>query len=200
MSENPEQIRQDIEVTRGRLSDDVDVLTETVRPSNVARRQADKVSGRAAELKHRVMGVADDAHSRTTEAGSSVGEKASELGDKAGEVPQMARRQTRGNPLAAGLIALGAGWLVGSLLPASERERQAAEQLRDKAQPLVEEAKSVAQETAQELKQPAREAAEAVKQSATESAQTVKDEGRSTAQEVQGSATDAADTIRQSRE
>lgn len=199
MSENPEQIRQDIEVTRGRLSEDVDVLTETVRPSNVARRQADKVTGRAAELKERVMGVADDTVSRTSDAGSSVGEKASELGDKAGEVPQMARRQTQGNPLAAGLVALGVGWLVGSLLPASERERQAAEQLKDKAQPLVEEAKGVAQDTAQELKQPAREAVEAVKQSATESAETVKDEGRSTAEEVQGSATDAADTIRQSR-
>ena len=193
MSENPEQIRQDIEVTRGRLSEDVDMLTETVRPSNIARRQADKVTGRAAALKDRVMGVADDAYTRTANAGSSVG-------DKAGEVPTMARRQTQGNPLAAGLIALGVGWLVGSLIPASERERQVAEQLKDKAQPLVEEAKSVAQETAQDLKQPAREAAEAVKQSAAESAQTVKDEGRSTAQDVQGSASDAAQTIRQSKE
>ena len=200
MNENPEQIRQSIEVTRGRLSEDVDMLTETVRPSNIARRQADKVTGRAAALKDRVMGVADDAYTRTADAGSSVGVKASELGDKAGEVPRMARRQTQGNPLAAGLIALGVGWLVGSLIPASERERQVAEQLKDKAQPLVEEAKSVAQETAQDLKPLAQEAAEAVKQSAAESAQTVKDEGRSTAQDVQGSASDAADTIRQSRE
>ena len=107
---------------------DVDVLTETVRPSNIARRQADKVTGRAAALKDRVMGVADDAYTRTAGAGSSVGDKASELGDKAGEVPRMARRQTQGNPLAAGLIAFGVGWLVSSLMPATEKEKQLAQQ------------------------------------------------------------------------
>ena len=194
MSSNPDQIREEIEVTRGQLSEDVDVLTETVRPSNVARRQADKLGGRAGALKDRVMGAADDAGSVT----SSVGDTASALGDKAGEAPHMVRRQTRGNPLAAGLVALGVGWLVGSLLPASEAERQAAEQLKDKAQPLVEEAKQVAQDTAQELKGPAQDAVGAVKDSAAESAQTVKEEGRSTAADVQGSARDAADTVRHS--
>jgi gas vesicle protein len=194
VSSNPDQIREEIEVTRGQLSEDVDVLTETVRPSNVARRQADKLGGRAGALKDRVMGAADDAGSVT----SSVGDKASALGDKAGEAPHMVRRQTRGNPLAAGLVALGVGWLVGSLLPASEAERQAAEQLKDKAQPLVEEAKQVAQDTAQELKGPAQDAVGAVKDSAAESAQTVKEEGRSTAADVQGSARDAADTVRHS--
>lgn len=200
MSSNPEQIREEIEVTRGHLSEDVDVLTETVRPSNVARRQADKLGGRAGALKDRVMGAADDAGSHAGSAASSVGDKAGELGEKAGEAPRMVRRQTRGNPLAAGLVALGVGWLVGSLLPASEAERQAAGQLKDKAQPLVDEAKEVAKDTAQELKAPAQDAVAAVKDSAADSAQTVKEEGRSTAQDVQGSASEAADTVRHSRE
>ena len=200
MSNDPDQIRQDIEMTRGRLSDDVDVLTETVRPSNVARRQADKVTGKAAAIKERIMGTADDLQGQGGDAVSQLGDKASELGDKASQMPQMARQQTQGNPLAAGLVALGAGWLVGSLLPSSQRERQATGQLKDKAQPMVEEAKSVAQETAQDLKQPAQEAVDAVKQSATESAQTVKEEGRSTAQDVRASASDAAETVKESRQ
>ena len=196
MSNNPEQIRQDIETTRERLSDDVDVLTETVRPSNVARRQADKVTGKAAAVKDRIMGSADDMTSQGGDAAHQLGDKASELGGKASQVPQMARRQTRGNPLAAGVVALGAGWLLGSLMPATDRERQATEQLKDKAQPLVDEAKNIAQETAQDLKQPAMDAVDEVKRSAMDSAQTVKEEGKSTTEDVKASATDAAQTVK----
>ena len=64
MSENPEQIRQDIEVTRGRLSDDVDVLTETVRPSNVARgpSSTDVPSTETASRRARAAGMDGVAH------------------------------------------------------------------------------------------------------------------------------------------
>jgi hypothetical protein len=76
----------------------------------------------------------------------------------------VARRQAQGNPLAAGLIAFGAGWLVSSLLPASRREQQLAEQARDKAtelgQPLAEAAKQAATEVKNNLQEPARQAVE----------------------------------------
>ena len=74
-------------------------------------------------------------------------------------MPDLARRQARGNPLAAGAVALAAGWLVGSLLPASAKERELATSAKDQAQPLLDEAKSVAQETAEGLKEPAQQAA-----------------------------------------
>jgi hypothetical protein len=35
----------------------------------------------------------------------------------------LCRRQTQGNPIAAGLIAFGAGMLVASLLPATDLEK-----------------------------------------------------------------------------
>ncbi|WIX84268.1 hypothetical protein QRX50_19710 [Amycolatopsis carbonis] len=47
-----------------------------------------------------------------------------------GETPKPVRRGTEGNPLAAGLIAFGAGWLVASLLPGTEREREVVGQAR----------------------------------------------------------------------
>ena len=68
MSTNPDQIRREIEDTRGRLSSDVNALTETVSPSNVARRQADKVAGAATSVKERVMGAADDARGSGSDA------------------------------------------------------------------------------------------------------------------------------------
>lgn len=192
MTNNPDEIRREIETTRGRLSSDVNALTETVSPSNVARRQADKVAGVATSVKDRVMGTSDDLRSSGSDAASSVGQAPVAAADKA-------RGKTQGNPLAAGLIALGAGWLVGSMLPASEKEKQAASSLKEKAQPLVEEVKSVAQDTAQELKEPAQQAAQSIRDTATEAKDTVAQEGKSTAEDVKSQAQSSADTVRSSR-
>ncbi len=192
MTNNPDEIRREIETTRGRLSSDVNALTETVSPSNVARRQADKVAGVATSVKDRVMGTAEDLRSSGSDAATSVGQAPGAAADKA-------RSKTQGNPLAAGLIALGAGWLVGSMLPASEKEKQAAVSLKEKAQPLVEEAKSVAQDTAQELKEPAQQAAQSIKDTATEAKDTVARESKSAAEDVKSQAQSSADTVRSSQ-
>ena len=189
MTNTPDEIRRDIEDTRGRLSNDVNALTETVSPSNVARRQADKVAGVATSVKDRVMGTADDLRATGSDAASSVADAPGAAADKA-------RSKTQGNPLAAGLIALGAGWLVGSMLPASEKEKQAASALKDKAQPVVEEAKSVAQDTAQELKEPAKQAAQSVKDTAMEAKDNVAQEGRSTAEDVRTQAQSSVENVR----
>lgn len=192
MSSDPEQIRQDIERTQSNLSYDVNQLSETVRPGNVARRQVGKVGGAAANLRDKVMGKAADMQ-------SSGGDAAARVGDKASSVQYKAASQVNGNPLAAGLVALGIGALIGSLLPASDREQRAATALKDKAEPLVDEAKSAAKETADNLKPRAQEAAQSVKDQATDSAQTVKDEGQSTAQDVQNSAQEAKSNVAESR-
>jgi len=179
---DPDAIRAEIDRTRGRLSEDVDVLTESVRPSSVAKRTAQRATGRAGRLKETVMGTAHD----TTSAGA---DKAHDVADTVKEVPDLARRQARGNPLAAGAVALAAGWLVGSLLPASSAERELASTAKDKAQPLVDEAKSVAQDTAQGLKEPAQQAAQSVKETAQQGVEHVRDDGASAAQGVRETAT-----------
>lgn len=56
MSNDPEQIRAEIAATRGELSSNVNALTESVKPGNAARRQADRVTGAVAGLKDCVMG------------------------------------------------------------------------------------------------------------------------------------------------
>ena len=113
---------------------------------------------------------------------------------------QQTRRRAQGNPLAAGAIALAAGWLVGSLLPASEKERSVARTAMDnadKAQPLVDEAKSAAQEAAGNLKEPAQQAAASLKDTARESVETVRTEGEQQAQQVKDSAQDSKETVQE---
>ena len=180
-SDDPDAIRRDIERTRGRLSNDVDTLGETVSPANVAHRATVRAKGRVSSVKDSIMGSAHDAQSTGGDAVHAVTDTASDL-------PRQARSQARGNPLAAGAIALGVGWLVGSLMPASAPERELAASAKEKAQPLVDEAKSMAQDVAQDLKQPATEAVQSVKETAAEGAQEVKDEGQSKAQDVKSSA------------
>lgn len=193
MSNNPDQIRAEIERTRGHLSQDVNALGEAVSPGNVARRQVGKVSSAAAGLKDRVMGTAEDA--RGSVSGASSG-----LQETARDVPSQVRRKTQGNPLAVGLIGVGAGWLLGSLLPASEREKELADTAKEQAQPLVSEAKSVVQESAQHLQQPATEAAHSVKESAQEAVENVKSAGAQAGQDMKVSGADARDTVQEQRE
>ena len=178
---DPDAIRAEIDRTRGRLSEDVDVLTESVRPSSVAKRTAQRASTKAGRLKETVMGTAHD----TVDSGSGLAHGAV---DTVKEAPDLARRQARGNPLAAGAVALAAGWLVGSLLPASSKERELATTVKEQAQPLVDEATSVAKETAGNLKEPAQQAVDSVKETAREGAQHVRDDGSSAVQDVKEAA------------
>ena len=94
------------------------------------------------------------------------------------------------------LGVLGAGLLAAALLPSSQKEREAARTVKEKAQPLGEQLGDKAKEIAQDLKAPAQEALQSVKETATESAQAVKAEGQDAAQEVKSDATDAAQRVK----
>ncbi|MGW5240717.1 DUF3618 domain-containing protein [Monashia sp. NPDC004114] len=199
--DDPDAIRLDIERTRSELSRDVNALGEAVTPGHIARRGADRVRDRAVGLKERIMGSASDvAGSATDHASDIASDVASGVGDKAQEAAYAVRRQATGSPLAAGLVALAAGWVVGALVPATQKEREIAETVKDNATPVIDEARStakqVAQESADHLKEPAREAAESVKQQAQSAAENVKEEGKQAAQDVRDSAAQSTDNVR----
>ena len=112
-------------------------------------------------------------------------------------------RQTEGNPLAAGLIAFGGGLLAASLLPVTQPEREAGQQLKDSdvmesakqaatesGQRIADEAKHAAQQSAEQIKDTATEAAKATGQDARHKAGQVKDQTRESAQQVSDRAKD----------
>jgi ElaB/YqjD/DUF883 family membrane-anchored ribosome-binding protein len=163
VSTSPEQIRDDIERTRAGLSDDVNQLAETVDPRQIAHRQADKVKGAVVGVKDRVMG-SDEQDGMAHAAASSPKRAAG-----------WAKQRTSGNPWAAGVIALGVGWMIGSMLPASTREKEAVERIAEKAKPMVgDEVGSVAGQMADHLREPVTEAVESVKSTAADAAGTLK--------------------------
>ena len=96
-----------------------------------------------------------------------------------------------------GLIAFGVGWLAASLLPASEKEKQAALAVKEQAAPLIDGAKVIASDVAGDLRQPAQEAVQAVKERADEAARTLKDESTAEAQSLKSDAIDAKDAVQE---
>jgi len=216
----PDELKADIEQTRANLARNTDLLADKVRPSSVIHRRTEAVKGGFTSLKDRVMGggsdMASDFGDRASSMGSSVSGKASDVAssasdtasnvastvsDAASRAPQQLRRQTQGSPLGAGLIAFGAGLLVAGLIPASEREQQAATQLKERAEPVLdrvkEEAKSGAGELKEQLAPQAQQAVEAVKQTASDAAQQTADDAKGAAADVRGSATDAVQDVRE---
>jgi len=213
-SSDPEVIRRQIEDTRRELSYDVDALNEKVNPARVVDRRVSAAKGRMTSLKDRVMGTAQNTTSSTqgavsnaagsvqnaaSSAADTVQSAASSAASAVQQAPDTVIRQAQGNPLAAGLIAFGVGWLVSSLLPASEKERQLAEQaesaVREHKDTLLEPAKQAAQEIGDQLKPAAQQAVDEVRSTAQDAAQTVKEEGRAAAQDVQGQAQQSKETV-----
>lgn len=218
MSTDPAEIRAEIERTRANLSADVDALADRTNPKNVARRAVDDVKDSALGLKDRVMGSAVDAKDRVMgsaadakdrvigsagDAKDSAGQTLSNVGDTISGAPQQAKQRAQGNPLAAGLIAFGGGWLLGSLIPASQRERQAASQVKDTVQdnigPLQQKATEAVKDVAENLREPAQQAVQSVKDTATEGVQNVKEEGTSAVSDVKDQAQDSKDAVQETR-
>ena len=197
---DPDAIRAEIDSTRRDLSRNIETLNEQVRPGTIARRQgrkvSDSVSGAFNDVKEKVMGTSHDAGDRLSDAGDRVSDATHRAGDAIQGAPAQARRKTQGNPLAAGLIALGAGWLIGSILPTSRVEREIATDLKDRAQPLVDEVQEGAKSMGENLKPQAQEAVDSVKGAATEAAETVKAEGQGAADDVKSSAKSSGEHVR----
>ena len=187
-STDPDEIRRQIEATRAGLSDDVNALSDKVSPGRIVQRQRDKIIGTATTVKDRVMGSAEDAK-------DTAGQAVSTVQDTVTGAPAKVKSQTKGSPMAAGLIAFGAGLLVSSLFPASQKEAQAAAALKEKAEPLIDEVTAVAKETAGNLQEPAQQALESVKSTATDAVDTVKEEGTAAVTDVKDQAQDAKDTV-----
>ena len=212
MSEtDPEVLRAEIARTRAELSDNVDTLTDTANPKNVANRQVDKVKSAARGVREHLMGAPDDpsdsgtlGERADTVKGTASGvlgsaqDRASGALDTVSDAPSQVQRKTRGNPLAAGLIAFGIGYLISSAIPSSEKEQEAASRLQEKAAPLTDKVRDAASDVADRLREPAQEAAASIKDTATDAVANVKDQGTTAKDDVQGQVRDSAGTVKDS--
>jgi uncharacterized protein YjbJ (UPF0337 family) len=230
MTGDPEQIRGQITQTQRNLSTGVDALSEKLSPPRIAQRRVQRTRAAMTSMRERIMGCAysgassarDTSSSQTAAARDAVGSAASSArdsissaassaagsvssvagsaGDAVSSAPDVVRQRTEGNPLAAGLIAFGAGWLISSLLPATSAEQQITTTVKDAAseygQPVARQAGQAAQEAKDQLGASARHAVGSVRETASDAASAVKDEARSATDDVASRAGQAKDTVR----
>jgi len=201
MSENPDVIRADIEATRARLGTNVDAVADKVTPSHIVQRQTDRVKENVKDavfgVKDKVMGAADHTTDHVHSTTGSVGAHVSDAGSAVAGAPGQLKNRTQGNPLAAGLIAFGAGLLVSSLIPASQKEREAADALKSAAEPLTTELTDAAKQVAEGLKAPAQEAMENVKATAADATDHLKADGQAAVEDVKDRTAEAKDNVQQ---
>lgn len=191
MGETSDQIRQDIERTRSELTRDTDRLVDKADPRNAVNRRARRVRDKGRALKERMMGAAPSSERMTGEVRHTAGQATG----MARSVPERVAHGTRDNPVAAGLIAFGAGLLAASVLAESRAERHAARRAGEYADPAIEPVRRSMAESAAHVKEEAMESArsagEHLKGSASESARTTgehaRDEARSAAEQMRGS-------------
>lgn len=218
MTSDPDQIRGQITQTQQDLSANVDALTEKVRPQRIAQRRVQRTRAAITDMKDKIMGSApggaasardtvssaasaatDTAGSTVSAAGETISSAASSAADAASSAPETVRQRTEGNPLAAGLIAFGAGWLISSLLPSTPAEQQAATKVKDtvteQGRPAAAQLGEAAQDAKEQLGESARQAAESVKDTAAGAVSAVQEETQSAAGEVTGRAQQAKDKV-----
>lgn len=210
MGTSPDQLRADIENTRAALAEDVDRLADHASPGRIVRRRTSRAVNAAHGLRERVMGMGsqavgagsqamDTVVERTGRATQSVQDEAGQLAggarDMAMKAPRRVLGPTQGNPIAAGIVAFGAGMLAASLLPGSKAEQKAAGQLSDKAGELLEPVREAAAQSAGRLKQ---DAAQAVQEAAGQVRDTASQAAQTTTQKAQEQAGQVTDTARDS--
>ena len=182
MASSPEQLTQDIAATRNRMGSTLDEVQGRVDPRQAWSRREPAVRSKVAQVRDTVMGTAHDGADRAGEGAVAVKDRLSQ--------------GTQGNPLAAGLVAFGAGLLAGSILPSSRAEASAVHDLQgqleepirdavgESAAELRDRVGGTASEAMDSTRQAAGDAGHAVAASAQQSAEHVKDESRHAAEDV----------------
>lgn len=189
---DPDQLAADTRTTQDALGKNVARLSGRVSPEKIVGTRREKITHSFAAIKDQVMGIGDSAaQAAKDEARSAAGsaqDAKNSAGDSAGAAPDAVAERTQGNPVAAGLIAFGAGWLLSSLAPASDAEKKAAAKVEDHVgEPL----KQSAQHVAGNLKEPAQQAAASVQDTTRRAANRTADHAKSAASDVQDHAQDA---------
>ena len=189
MGQSAAELRREIETTRGELGETLDAIGDRVSPGRMIERRKDRMSEGVRLVRDRVMGTAE-------QAGHAAGDVAGDAMDTVRSAPDAARRQTQGNPLAAGAVAFGVGVLLASVFPASDTEKRAAEELMDKAEPLKQGVIEAGKEVAEHMKEPTRDAMEHLKDTAVESKESVQDVAQGVVDETRQITREATDAVR----
>jgi Protein of unknown function (DUF3618) len=188
MANRTDELREDIDQKREDIGYTVDQIQNRVSPGRITARGRYRVRRWWIDAKDRILGNDQSEYpwerqvqgvsNRVVDVTDRASEMMSDVREGVAEAPRMVRRQTQGNPVAAGFIAFGGGLLVGTLLPETQTERDAAKRLEPSVAGIAQEAGEIGKDVAEDVKTNAVEAIDEVKDSASAAAEGVKDEAK----------------------
>ena len=198
---------------KAKATDKVEDLRERVSPKRVLERRTEDLRTRVRRVQASVTGRSDDmayydsgdsrasrgtkaARGQARQVSQRTGRAASSVAEQAKSAPEAIKTTAQGRPVAAALVAFGAGVLIARLMPPTERERQAAARLKEKLEPVKQQDVEVGKSMAGELQHSAQESVEQVKERATKATEQVKQEAQSSAKQVKGQAKGAARQVK----
>lgn len=187
-----DELRQDAARQRDAISQDLEYVGDRVSPGRIVERRRAVVTARFQGARSSVFGSPDrTAPSNSSGSANAATDRASGAMDTLkAKSPDSAADFTEGNPIAAGLIGLGVGLLVATLIPESKEEQQVADQAQDHIDALAGDLGHSGREAADNVRPTAEQAVQDVKGSAQDSAKNVQSESQSAAENVKSKADD----------
>ncbi len=207
-----------VERAKENVAEKVEEVRDKLSPGRIVRRRTMSLRGTLGRVVGRDDTEAPNLHPPAKRGGTAPGVRASEpsgsaggrgqsltgrAGSAAGTVadgvrsaPRAVRGRAEGNPVAAGLFVLAAGFFAGSLLPPTERERQLAGRAKAELDPLKEQLTETGRGIVGDLQQSAQQSLEQVKESAAQAARRVKQEAEGRAEAVKAQTKDATAEVK----
>jgi hypothetical protein len=198
MAKSAEELRAEIADNRAQLSNTMDAIGDRVSPGRMFERKKNRTVQGVRSLKERVMGTVDDVGHAVVDAAHGAVDKAHDKTEGVHNMPETIRIQSRGNPMVAGGIAFGIGFLTAVALPPSRTEREATSAVMDKSAPLKDELTKAAHEVVEDLKDPAQQALAEVKSAANDAATHVADVAKDSVHQTADQAATMASDLRNS--
>lgn len=186
MVQQTDDLRRDMQMRRTAISDTVDQIQNRVTPSHMAARGRYRVRARMGRWKDNIMGQAREHDAGVRERAEEMKGRASDMTGSVRQAPSAVERYTRGNPWAVGFIAVGAGALIGSMLPETRQERRMAHRIQPQMERAASEVAHTGRDMAEDMKATAQEGASRVQEKAKSAGQEIKEDARGAGERVGG--------------
>jgi hypothetical protein len=189
------ELKREADEQRARMGETLEAIGDRLSPPRMVERRKAAVGQTFRNAKERVMGspsYQEPGQSLTSRAGdavSSAGDTLQSAAQKVQHAPEALADQARGNPIAAGIVAFGAGLLMATAFPKSSTEQRLVGEAQPQLQRAAEELKGAGRDIASDARDEAMRATEAVKSAGSDAASTVKDQARTSAEQVRQSDT-----------
>jgi len=163
------------------MGDTLEAIGDRLSPDRIIERRKAAVGQGFRRVKDTVMGSPDYQEPMPRRVMHSAS-------DAVRSGPSMLADQARGNPIAVGVVAFGAGLLLATVMPKSEAESRVMEEVQPQMQNAMSELKDAGRELASGVQEHARDAGEQLKEAGSEAASNVKGQAQASAEDMKGTA------------